>query len=92
MSDTSSTAGDHHAHSRPPRWRVVLRRNLIAFISLAVALFGLSYNTWRNETTEAQRNTRTAAFRMIEELGEFQQLVDARHYGGDLSETNRINA
>jgi hypothetical protein len=32
--------------------RQQLRNNLVALISLAVALGGLSYNTWRNERTE----------------------------------------
>jgi len=68
----------------------VLRRHGVALISLAVALFSSSYNTWRNQTTEAHRNVRSAAFGMIEQLGELQQLVDARYYGGDTSDSNRI--
>jgi len=69
----------------------VLRRHGVALISLAVALFSSSYNTWRNQTTEAHRNVRSAAFSMIEQLGELQQLVDSRYYGGDTSDANRIN-
>ena len=61
-----------------------LRRNAVALISLAVALAGLGYNTWRNETTEAQRNTRYAAFRMVEELGALQQVVNVATFGGQL--------
>lgn len=76
---------------RESRSEGVLRRHAVALISLAVALFSSSYNTWRNQTTEAHRNVRSAAFSVIEQLGELQQLVDARFYGGDISEANRIN-
>jgi hypothetical protein len=76
----------------PPAWRADLARHAVALISLAVALLALGYNTWRNESTEAHRNQRAAAFLLLEQLGEFQQLVDSRHFGGDLSESNRIGA
>src|SRR5690349_6337979 len=75
---------------REPRGEGVLRRHAVALISLAVALFSSSYNTWRNQTTEAHRNVRGAAFSLFEQLGELQQLVDARYYGGDTSKANRI--
>ena len=52
----------------------------VALISLLVALIGLGYNTWRNETTEIQRNQRWASFNILQELGELQQIVDHRHY------------
>jgi len=68
------------------------RRNAIAVISLSVAMLGVSYTTWRNETTEHHRNTREAAFRTLQEVGEFQQLVDQRFYGGEKSEVSRIAA
>lgn len=55
-------------------------RHSVALVSLLVALIALGYNTWRNETTEAQRNTRHAAFRVLEALGEVQEVVDYRHY------------
>lgn len=69
-----------------------LKRNFLALLSLCVALFSSSYNTWRNQTTESHRNVREAAFRILEEVGELQQLVDARYYGGEVSDANRINA
>ena len=34
------------------RFQVGLGKHAVALISLAVALFGASYNTWRNQTTE----------------------------------------
>ena len=55
-------------------------RHSVALISLVVALIGLGYNTWRNETTEIQRNQRWASFTILQELGELQQIVDHRHY------------
>jgi len=57
-----------------------LRGNAVAFISLFIALSGLGYNTWRNETTEYQRNVRFAAFRLIDNLGELQSVVNAMVY------------
>jgi hypothetical protein len=67
-----------------------VRRNAVALISLFVALSGLGYNTWRNETTEAHRNVRQAAFVILETLGELQQVVDQRYYAGKRTDTNRI--
>ena len=60
-----------------------IRGNLVAIISLALAIATLGYTTWRNETTEAHRNVRQAAFRTLEVLGELQIIVDERRYQGD---------
>ena len=67
-----------------------VKRNIVAIISLVVALAGLSYNTWRNESTEAHRNVRQGAFAMLEQLGQLQQLVDQRFYAGKKDDVNRI--
>ena len=67
-----------------------VKRNLVAIISLVVALTGLSYNTWRNEATEAHRNVRQGAFAMLEQVGQLQQLVDQRFYAGKKDDVNRI--
>jgi hypothetical protein len=67
-----------------------VRRHAVALISLAVALFGTSYNTWRNQTTELHRNTRTAAFMVLDALGQLQEIADRRYYGGDHSDANFI--
>jgi hypothetical protein len=72
--------------------RITLVRHLVALISLTVALTGLGYNTWRNETTESHRNVRQAAFVMLADLGEFQQLVDRRFFGAERDELTRIRA
>ena len=67
-----------------------VRRHAVALISLAVALFGTSYNTWRNQTTEAHRNTRAAAFMVLDALGQLQEIADRRFNGGDHSDANLI--
>lgn len=60
--------------------RQQIHRNAVALISLFVAVSTLAYNTWRNETTEEQRNVRHASFRVLENLGGLQQVVDYRYY------------
>jgi hypothetical protein len=60
-----------------------LRRNSLALLSLTVALSALFYNTWRNESTEHNRNIRTAEFEMLKYLGEVQQIIDYAHFRKD---------
>lgn len=60
--------------------REQLRANAVALISITLAILALGYNTWRNETTETQRNVRHASFRVLESLGELQEIVDVRYY------------
>ena len=69
-------------------WEQV-RRNAVALISLAVALSALSYNTWRNEKSETNRNHRQAAFEILSKLNQLQQVVFHRRY--DKDETDRGN-
>lgn len=65
------------------RFAAFVRAYAVALLSLAVALCSLAYNTWRNESAEAHRNVRQAAFKTLEVLGELQVIVDARQYQGD---------
>ena len=60
-----------------------LRRHSVALISLAVALSSLTYNTWRNEQTEANRNVRVAGIELLLKLGELDQVVFFSHYEHD---------
>lgn len=53
-----------------------IRKNALALLSLMVALSALSYNTWRNESSEANRNVRAAEFEMLRHLIDVQQVVD----------------
>lgn len=57
-----------------------IRRNLVAIISLTVALSGLGYNTWRNERSERNSNIRTASFEVLTVVGELQRVVFFSHY------------
>lgn len=68
--------------------RAQIHRNAVALISLVIAVGSLGYNTWRNETTEAQRNIRHAAFRVLEGLGELQEVADYRYYYLPFEETD----
>lgn len=83
-------AGDAGTTTAPSRVRDALARHGVALVSLFIALSGLAYNTWRNETTESHRNVRQAAFVVFEQLGQLQQLVDQRFYAGRQTPVNRI--
>jgi hypothetical protein len=67
---------------QPAVWRQ-LRANIVAVVSVLVALGGFTYNTWRNERTEGNRNTRIAAFEVLKTLGELQLIVDYAYYRKD---------
>lgn len=77
-------------------FRTQVRNNSVALISLVIALSSLGYNTWRNETSEKQRNIRHASFRVLEALGELQEAVDYRYYylpfesGGQAETSSRL--
>lgn len=64
-------------------WRQQLRSNSVALISLTVALTSLSYNTWRNERTEHNRNVRTATFELLMKVAELQRVVYLAQYDRD---------
>jgi hypothetical protein len=68
--------------------RQQLRNNAVALISLAVALSGLAYNTWRNERTEHNRNIRTATFEVLTKLAELERVVFLAQYDRDASGGN----
>ena len=68
-----------------------INKNLLAIISLVVALSALGYNTYRNELTEENRNIRFAGFAMLMELAELQQLIDYAHYDKDVDKGNPIS-
>lgn len=63
--------------------RQQVHRNLIAIFSLIFAVIGLTYNTWRNELTEDNRNIREAAFEILLMLGDLQRVVFLGHYDQD---------
>ncbi|HSS47114.1 MAG TPA: hypothetical protein VLL03_06860 [Burkholderiales bacterium] len=57
-----------------------LHSNLVAIISLVVALSGLFYNNWREKVIEENRSIRIASFEVLKNLGELQLVVDYAHY------------
>jgi hypothetical protein len=68
--------------------RQQLRDNAVALISLAVALGGLAYNTWRNEHTEHNRNVRTATFELLNRLADLERVVYLAQYDRDAAGGN----
>ncbi len=63
-----------------PDMREQLRSNMVALISLVIALSALGYNTWRNERTEHNRNIRAAGFQLLTQVGSLQQIIFYAHY------------
>ncbi len=67
-----------------------IKNNAVALISLVIALSSLSYNTWRNEQTEENRNQRQASFEILLKLNELQQLVFHHHYDKDIKNKGNL--
>ena len=67
--------------------REQIHNNLVAIISLIVAITALSYNTWRNEKSERNRNIRPAAFEVLNQLGRLQLVVNNTLYINNKSES-----
>ncbi len=67
-----------------PSIKMQIKAHAIALISIVIAVVSLSYNTWRNELSEDNRNQRHAAFEIILKLNELQQVVFYNHYEQDL--------
>ena len=63
-----------------------LKRNAVALVSIIIAVSSLSYNTWRNEKTEENRNQRFASFEVLLKLNELQQVIFHSHYDKDTSD------
>ena len=57
-----------------------VKNNLIAIVSIVIAITSLAYNTWRNEQTEFNRNVRTSSFQILMSLAELQLIVDTAFY------------
>ena len=68
--------------------RTQIRSNALALISLGIALTSVSYNTWRNERTEHNRNVRAATFQILTKLAEFERIVFLAQYDRDRAQGN----
>ena len=52
------------------------RNNILAILSLSIAISALGYNSWRNEQSEQNRNIRQAGFEIIKETAKLQHFLD----------------
>lgn len=57
---------------------------LTAVFSMLFAVIGFSYNAWRLEISEDNNNIRTAAFEVLTELANLQELIYSAHYDQDV--------
>ena len=72
-------------------FREQVQRNMVALISLVVAITSLAYNTIRNEVTETNRNVRAAGMEIIQELAGLQQVaLFARFRSADFRGDSRV--
>jgi hypothetical protein len=69
-----------------------VRRNLVALISLAIAITSLGYNTWRNEASEHNRNQRLVTIEVLLMLGELQLLTMDIHYGPEVDRDAKLRS
>lgn len=53
---------------------------ITAILSLVLAVVGFSYNAWRLEVTEDNNTVRTAAFEVLKQLAQLEQIIYALHY------------
>ncbi len=67
-----------------------IRENLIALISVLIAVSALFYSTWCLEVTERNRNMRIASFETLRTLTDLQLLVDYAYYDKDAERGNPI--
>lgn len=56
-------------------FRQQVQRNIVALISVFIAVSSLSYNTWRNEKSEHNRNLREGAFQVLANLSELREIT-----------------
>jgi len=68
------------------------RRNAVALISLAVAVSSLNDNTWRNESTEDNRNLRVAAYEILLKPVNLSRLGSTCTSTGTLKRASRVSA
>jgi hypothetical protein len=67
-----------------------MQNNLLAIISLVMAIAALSYNSWRNEQSEENRNYRAAGFEIMREAAKLQLIVDTATYSPNPSKKDAI--
>jgi len=68
--------------------RTQLKDNLIALLSVAVALAAFSHTAWRMKQSETNLTTRQAGFQLLIALSQMQELVYRAHYDHDATQGN----
>ncbi|NVJ65014.1 MAG: hypothetical protein HWE16_00880 [Gammaproteobacteria bacterium] len=66
--------------SDQPSFKQKIAHHSLSIVSLVIAIIALTYNTWRSDTTEYNRNIRTASFELIKELGSLQNITNQLHF------------
>ena len=74
------------------RLKEQVRRNMVALISLVVAITSLSYNSWRNEQSEYNRTQRLVSLEVLMRLGDLQQIVYQHHWDKDFDDRGNLRA
>lgn len=59
---------------------------ITSIFSMVFAVLGFSYNTWRMELSEDNSNIRTAAFEVLLQLSELEQVIYSAHYDKNAEE------
>ena len=59
---------------------------ITSIFSMIFAVLGFSYNAWRMELSEDNNNIRTAAFEVLLQLSELEQVIYAAHYDKNTQE------
>lgn len=68
-----------------------LKHDVVAIVSLMVALSGLFYDTWRDHHNQVNLNKRNAAFELLRDLAELQTVVNYSHFEEDHQRGNPID-
>jgi len=68
-----------------------LKQNLLAILSIAIAISALAYNSWRNELSEENRNYRAAGFEIMREAAHLQYLIELTTYASDKKKEDPIS-
>jgi len=67
-----------------------IRANIVAIMSMIVALTGIAYNTWRNEKTEINHSVRIAAFETLRRDGKIGSYGVSNFDADDMEELRRV--
>ncbi len=65
---------------------------MTSIFSIAFAMLGFTYNTWRMEITEDNSNIRTAAFEVLLQLSEIERIIYAAHYDKNSEEGTLVKS